>query len=146
MCIRLYISKDDFESGFDLKEKSFVVPLHKAWCEDCQIKTEVEVMPSIEQIKNKIEEVKHKEFTKTTSTDYFDESKVYNTGFTQKEKEEELEFHSKFLEWRKKRVSPRKCLECGSEKVTTPKEELWDSLGVICNMTIYYDFEGNKLG
>ena len=148
MCMRVYV-KEKLQVSDEAysKEKCIPIPLHKAWCERCNSKTEVEVIPSVQKILEVIENIKKKMTEPIMAKDYFDENKLYNKGLTEQEKQEEIQYHLRFLEWRKKRKSPRKCLECGSEGIREIEEDeqLWDSLGEICNLTFYYDYEGNKL-
>ena len=144
--MRSYIDKKLYEQNSYTLEDSIPIPSFEAWCENCQSKTEVEVIPKIEKILEVIAQTKEASTEPVLTKDYFDESNIWNEGLSEEEKQRSIQKHFKFLEWRKQRRSPRKCLECGSEKIKElEKKELWDSFGEICESIIYYDFEGNKL-
>jgi len=145
MCIKSYIDKKLYEQNSYKLEDSIPIPFYEAWCEDCKKKTEVEVIPPIDKILEVIEDAKAASTEPILAVDYFDESKTWNKALTEEEKDRTIKSHLKFLEWRKQRQSPRKCLECGSEKIKDlEKDTLGEGLESCYSIT-YYDFEGNKL-
>ena len=71
MTLRLYIKKQYIHLDSIPRDKVIPIPSYEAWCNNCNERAEVEIIPSIEKILKHIEEIKKRSLTPYTVPDYF---------------------------------------------------------------------------
>lgn len=87
------------ENGSEINMPSII-----AWCESCKAVVQAEQVPDEGLIESRIEQVKSGELDTFLRLD-------------DEKREKEIDYHLRVLSWRRSRISPPKCLVCGSNKV-----------------------------
>jgi hypothetical protein len=94
--IRFYCLEDGYR---------IVMPSIIAWCENCKAVVKAEQVPDDSLIEARIDQVESGSLDEFLRLD--DQKRV-----------KEIEYHKRVLAWRKSRISPAKCLVCGSSEFT----------------------------